>query len=226
MVYSVALSNQASLMHPDVPKPRTLSPVSKWIIKSFCPSNARYGLFYSKFNNSLFYPPIRENIKALNPTLGDYYVVYLPFYGDERIRQVLSEFKDVNWKVFSKHTRSRKIYDNIDIRPISENSFIRAIENCKGVLCSAGFGTTSEALYLKKKLLVIPMKGQYEQLCNAHALEQIGVTSIKSLNRANSEPIRDWLADETFPEVDFKDEKRSIVQKILTDYISHVETTA
>ncbi len=225
-VYSVALSNQASLVHPKVPKPKTVNPISKWIIKSFCPSNAKYGLFYSKFDSSLFYPPIRKEVKDLTPTSGDYYVVYLPFYGDDRIVEILGTFSNTTWKVFSKHATTRKIYGNVDVRPISDKTFLKAIEHCKGVLCSAGFGTTSEALYLKKKLLVIPMKSQYEQLCNAHALEQFGVPSIRSLNHSNLERIGDWLAEDTIPEVHFRDEKRSIVQKILTDYISHVETTA
>jgi len=43
-----------------------------------------------------------------------------------------------------------------------------------GVFCGAGFETPAEAMFLKKKLMVIPMKGQYEQQCNAAALEEIG----------------------------------------------------
>jgi len=40
--------------------------------------------------------------------------------------------------------------------------------------------TPAEALFFKKKLMVIPMKGQYEQLYNAECLKQLGVPIIKS----------------------------------------------
>jgi uncharacterized protein (TIGR00661 family) len=49
------------------------------------------------------------------------------------------------------------------------------LANCKGVLCGAGFELPSEALFLKKKLFVIPLKGQLEQHYNAKALADLGV---------------------------------------------------
>jgi hypothetical protein len=38
-----------------------------------------------------------------------------------------------------------------------------------------GFQTTSEAIYCGKKLLVIPIRGQYEQECNVISLKNLGV---------------------------------------------------
>jgi hypothetical protein len=46
--------------------------------------------------------------------------------------------------------------------------------NATGVLCGAGFETPAEAIYLRKKLLVVPMKNQYEQQCNGIAVEENG----------------------------------------------------
>jgi hypothetical protein len=37
-------------------------------------------------------------------------------------------------------------------------------------LCNAGFETPAEALFMDKKLFVIPIHNQYEQECNACAL--------------------------------------------------------
>ncbi len=44
----------------------------------------------------------------------------------------------------------------MEIYPINADAFLKSMASSAGVLCNAGFGTTSEALFLKKKLLVIP----------------------------------------------------------------------
>ncbi len=55
---------------------------------------------------------------------------------------------------------------------IPSSSFLQDLENCNGVICGAGFKLAGEALQLGKKLLVKPLKGQFEQLSNALALEK------------------------------------------------------
>jgi hypothetical protein len=42
-------------------------------------------------------------------------------------------------------------------------------------------------------LLVIPIKGQYEQLCNATALEEMGVQKITSLDESFSNTFANWI---------------------------------
>lgn len=224
-VYSVALSNQASLTYSDVPKPPTSHPISKWLIRSFCPSKQQYGLYYEKYNSKLFHPPIRQKVRNLTPHTGEHYVVYLPFYGDERIIENLSAFPEHQWKVFSKHAKQEKRIGSIHLIPINEDEFLNTIQGCRGVMCSAGFGTTTEALFLHKKLLVIPMKSQYEQICNSYTLAQIGVPVIKSLKPKHHEKIGSWLENGQPVEVQFQNENRKIIQQILTDYISYFETT-
>ena len=86
----------------------------------------------------------------------------------------LKKFKGVQWDVFSKHNKEVIKEANITIQPINNEAFIKSLATCTGVLCGAGFETPAEALFLKKKLLVIPMKTQYEQQCNAAAFRQWG----------------------------------------------------
>ena len=59
------------------------------------------------------------------------------------------------------------------VKPIQKDLFEESIRNCHGVISSAGFQTSVESLYLGKKLMVIPTKGQYEQSCNAVSLEKL-----------------------------------------------------
>lgn len=51
------------------------------------------------------------------------------------------------------------------------------------MLCGAGFETPAEVLHLNKKLLVVPMKSQYEQHCNAAALKKLGVPVLKKVKK-------------------------------------------
>jgi uncharacterized protein (TIGR00661 family) len=88
----------------------------------------------------------------------------------------------------------------------------------KGVLCNAGFGTPSEALFLKKKLMVIPMKKQIEQFCNAEMLKEMGVAVIKKLNKDNLPKIQKWLEDDTILQVDYPDNTEEIVNLIVENH--------
>jgi uncharacterized protein (TIGR00661 family) len=87
-----------------------------------------------------------------------------------------------------------------------------------GVLCGAGFETPSEALYLKKKLMVIPMKNQYEQQCNALALKEMGVSVIKKLNRRRIPKIAKWILSNSIIEVAYPDTTEEIIEAILLPY--------
>src|SRR5947208_2692630 len=89
----------------------------------------------------------------------------------------------------------------------------------EGVLCGAGFETPAEALFMKKKLLVIPMKGQFEQQCNAAALKDMGVPVIKSLKRKHVKKIKDWIENGTTVEVDYPDNTEEIINKILQQHL-------
>ena len=82
-------------------------------------------------------------------------------------------------------------------------------------MCGAGFETPAEALYLKKKLLVIPMKGQYEQQCNAAALKKIGVPVIKSLKQKHIATIQAWIDSDQFILVDYPNETERIIDMVL-----------
>lgn len=87
-----------------------------------------------------------------------------------------------------------------------------------GVLSGAGFETPAEALYLQKKLLVIPMKGQYEQQCNAAALATLGVPVIKSLKAKYFPVIADWLQQDQRIPIHYPDETEQIIHHLLEQH--------
>ena len=87
----------------------------------------------------------------------------------------------------------------------------------EGVLCGAGFETPAEALYLGKKLMVVPMKRQYEQQCNAAALKKMGVPVIKSLKSKHLDKIKDWVGSEHKLELFYPDNTEKIIDRVLQE---------
>ena len=82
-------------------------------------------------------------------------------------------------------------------------------------MCGAGFETPAEALYLKKKVMAIPMKGQYEQQCNAAALKTMGVPVIKKLKKKNIDKITDWTETNQMIPVNYSNSTERIINMVI-----------
>ena len=217
----VALSNQCAVLGNPNPKPVKEDLIGKFIINHYAPSTAEYGFHYEPYAPHIFTPLIREEIRKAKVSDEGHYTVYLPAYNNQRIIKKLSVLADVQWEVFTKHSKVEEKIGNIHIRPITSDSFLKSIASSSGVLCAAGFGTTSEALYLGKKLLVIPQKQQYEQQCNAAALKKLGVPVVKHLRKKHLPKIQKWIDSNEKIEVDFPDQTALIVDTIISNEYYH-----
>ncbi len=209
-----ALSHQAAVLNKKSPRPNDMDPVGRLILKNYAPSSLQYGFHFIKYDKKIFTPVIRKEIRDATKTQGRHFTVYLPSYSDKKIINILGEIKDVEWQVFSKHSNKSYTKKNIFVFPISNNSFIKSLVSSAGVLCGAGFETPSESLFLGKKLMVIPMKGQYEQQCNAAALKKMGVPVLKKLKLSDLEKIKAWVKTGDAIPVDFPDITRQAVDEI------------
>lgn len=213
----IALSHQSALLSQHTPKPKSKSLLGKLIINRYAPANKHYGFHFSSFDKNIYTPIVKKEIRKLQPKNLGHYTVYLPAYCDESIIEVLSNI-DVQWEVFSKHTNRYYHDGRVSINPISGKAFQDSIAHSAGVLCGAGFETPSEALYLSKKLMVIPMKNQYEQLCNAIALEQMGIPILKKLSLDILPDIKRWVEKGSVLHIDYPDETESIIESILANH--------
>ncbi len=211
----VALSHQAAVLAPNVPQPKVIDPVGRMVLKAYAPATVAYGFHFARFNENLFTPVIRQQVRQLVPTNAGHYTVYLPAYGDERLLRCLGRLDDVRWEVFSKRCRQATRYGHVWLRPIDNDAFLQSMASSAGVLCGAGFETPAEALFLGKKLLVVPMKNQYEQQCNAAALAHLGVPVIKNLKKKRLKKIRQWLEGGLPLQVDYPDETAAIIETIV-----------
>jgi uncharacterized protein (TIGR00661 family) len=203
-------------MHPG----RKKDLIGKSILKNYAPVSRNYGFHFEKYSEEIFTPVIRSEIRKPFPLIKPHYTVYLPAYADKRIIRVLSSVKSVEWQVFSKHSKETYREDNLFIRPIENDAFIESLLGCTGILCGAGFETPAEALYLNKKLLVIPMKGQYEQQCNAAALAKMGVPVLKSLKEKHLDKIKSWIREPQSIPVLYPDITEKIIDMVIRENLS------
>jgi uncharacterized protein (TIGR00661 family) len=214
----IGLSHQAAVINKNAPKPEKKDAVGNAVLRYYAPVSVSYGFHFKNYDNNIFTPVIRNEIRNMIPSDKKHYTVYLPAYDDKHIIKILSIFDKVKWEVFSKHNKKKFTQDNITIQPINNTAFIKSMASAAGVLCGAGFETPAEVMYMEKKLMVIPMKGQYEQQCNAAALKEMGVPVIKSLKKKHLAKIDAWLNDDTIISVDYENNTEEIIDMIFKNY--------
>lgn len=212
----VSLSHQASLFFEETPKPKKLKWLSWTIFKNYAPVTHKYGLHFKEYNEAIFKPVIRRKVRNLKTTTSGNYVVYLPSYSDIKIIKELKR-TSANWTLFSREAKTSYTAHNCTVFPIDEKEFLNALANSTGVLCNAGFELPSEALYLKKKLFVIPIKKQIEQECNALALKEIGVITSKKLD---FNLIEMWTKSDKIVTVNYQNNIEKVIEEIVLENTS------
>ena len=211
----ISLSHQCAVLNEHAPQPASVDPMGKLVLQRYAPVTAAYGFHFKAFAENIFTPVIRKEIRELTPSNKGHYTVYLPAYDDATIVKHLSQFPNAKWEVFSKHNKEPFITGNVSVKKIDNRAFIESMAASTGVLCGAGFEGPAEAMYLGKKVLVIPMLTQYEQQCNAAGAAAMGATVIKTLSEKYYDTIRKWLEDGEPIQVAYPDMTADIVAKII-----------
>jgi len=119
-------------------------------------------------------PVVREVVTTLTPSNQGHIVVYSTTgTHEDRLRDTLSTFPDQKFLVygFNKAEEAR----NCLFKERSTDGFLLDVASARGVIASAGFSLMSECLYLRKRMLLLPLAGQYEQIINAHYAQRLGL---------------------------------------------------
>jgi uncharacterized protein (TIGR00661 family) len=212
---SVSLSHHASFLSPKTPRPPRKNHLVELIMKWYAPCNIPIGFHFERYDSFIHTPVIREEIRKADVKNNGHYTVYLPAYHEGYLSRFLKRV-DVRWEVFSKHYKGDPYVDgNVTVYPTGNGEFERSLSSCEGLLCGAGFDTPSEALYLGKKLMVIPMKGQYEQYCNAEALRRLGIPVVKRIDKGFDRTLFDWVDSPYVYRAEYENNVPSIVERIL-----------
>jgi uncharacterized protein (TIGR00661 family) len=214
---SVGLSHQASFQSALVPKPKSID-WAQLVMKYYAPATHYVGFHFEKYDHFIHTPVIRSEIRNLQVTNAGHYTVYLPAIDDRHLVPVLQQMPGIEWQVFSKHSLVDYSSGNVNVSPVNNERFNASLASCEGLLTGGGFEGPAEALFLGKKLLVVPMKFQYEQQCNAFALKKFGVPVIWGSNKNWLPILKEWIQADERPQFNFPDQTKEVVDTLVRQF--------
>lgn len=214
-VPSIGFGHQASFKSRFTPRPINRDWMGEMILNNYAPASQYIGLHFDAYDDFIYSPIIKEQVLNANPQNLEHITVYLSHYSDEVVAGYLSQLPDQLFHVFSKKEKTPIKRGNILFMPINNELFTQSMINSTGVITGAGFETPAEALWLNKKLLCVPIKGQYEQLCNAAALETFGVPILSSLKKDFTHHVQNWLNAAPPAKLNLNFNTNSIVEKVM-----------
>jgi uncharacterized protein (TIGR00661 family) len=118
-------------------------------------------------------PIVRPEIVAATPVRGDHLLVYSG--GSDELTDALRDC-GVPSRVYGMRDGEEvgTKDGSIEYRARSVDGFLDDLVSARGVITGGGFSLLSEAVYLGKPVLSVPLRGQFEQLMNARYLHREG----------------------------------------------------
>ena len=217
---SVSLSHQAAFLSSKTPRPSQNFNWAEWIFKYYAPATHHIGFHFKAYDHFIHTPVIRKEIRCLETSNLGHVTVYLPSFDDRLLAPFLKQIPEIKWEIFSKHTFKSYRDGNVWVNPVSHRAYNQSLASSHGLLTGGGFEGPAEALYLGKRVLVIPMKNQYEQQCNAAALLTLGVPVVHNLDSHFVPALRKWLSDPFLIAVNFPDHTSAIIEELIKKHSS------
>jgi uncharacterized protein (TIGR00661 family) len=175
----ISIDNQHCLTNVDVTWPRKyrrdatavklvtklmIPRASAYLVTSFFPARVR------KRNTFLFPPILRHEILEAKPYAGDHVLVYVTSPSRDLARML----KQVRCRFIAYGFDREGQEGNVLFKKPSMEGFLNDLAGCKAIIANAGFSLVSEALFLGKPYLAVPVEHQFEQIFNAYYLEKTG----------------------------------------------------
>lgn len=198
---TVSIAHQYLMLHPKFKLPRTRwaqrATVNQVTRMTAIGSTRQLALSFYDFPDDpasgiFAVPPLlRAEVLALNPGHEDFLLAYTTHH---RLADDL-----IAWNKTHPGTRLVAFWDKpdapetLDVSPtltfhrVDAAKFLDAMRRCEGLVSTAGFEAISEALFLGKPVMMLPVPGHFEQACNAFDAERAGAglraTSFLELDR-------------------------------------------
>lgn len=207
---SISISHQAAFVHSVPKQGDTL--LDRLIMRNFAPTSIHLGVHWYHFGHNIM-PPFIED-QHTHETEGAHFLVYLPFEGLDEIRAMLEPLSEHNFICF--HPELAQGYDegNVKWRTTSKKDFHCALQSAAGVIANAGFELSSECLQLGKKLLIKPLRGQFEQLSNALTLSQLGLCT--TMLTLDTDEVENWLDSPSSDPIQFPSDPNVLIDWLLS----------
>lgn len=210
----IGLSHQSAFLHNGVPRPIEKDTLGEFVLSYYAPAKHNISFHFESYHPDILYPVIRKEIRTMQARNKGHVTVYLPAFEEIELAKMLSKFR-IEWHIFSKRGLKGNYNQSISFHPVHHHGFTQSLIDSAGVLCGAGFETPAEALHLGKKLMVVPMRNQYEQQCNAASLEKMGIFALNKSQRLDANWISKWLEEGKSLEIKYPDQSELILEKIM-----------
>jgi uncharacterized protein (TIGR00661 family) len=177
----VCIGHQYLMLHPRFVFPE-LNAVAKWAMLLFvrlCGLGAELRLALSfrklpdvKGHKLAVVPPLlRSELKGLNPVTEDFLLVYVlnDGYAND-LAAIQCGCPEVKICCFWDRKGAQEVtqvQENLVFHQLNDVAFLEAMSRCRGLMCTAGFESVCEAMYLGKPVYMMPAGRQIEQHCNA-----------------------------------------------------------
>lgn len=130
-------------------------------------------------NNVVVVPPLlRKEVFELPVKKKEYFLVYLVNNGYlEEIHKWHKRNPGIELHCFTDTRGLPEIKDpgsKFFVHALDDRKFLEMMAGAKGLVSTAGFESVCEAMYLGKPVLMVPVKGHFEQFCNSRDAFSVG----------------------------------------------------
>jgi uncharacterized protein (TIGR00661 family) len=184
----ICIAHQYLYLHPGFTFPKGFA-FQKWAIRQYTKLTSlgsakqlaisQYAMEENTWGTLEVVPPIlRNEIFEIVPTTEDFILVYLvnSGYMDDIIRWHRKN-QQIKLHCFTDSPDVKGHWDyspSLTFHSLDDKKFLTLMGQCKGLVCTAGFESVCEAMYLGKPVMMVPVEGHFEQYCNSRDAARIG----------------------------------------------------
>ncbi len=153
--------------------------IARGIVKAKLPGCFHYlvtSFFFPRVRKprtSLYPPILRDDIlnARAKAARGEHLLVYQT---SDSYSELLPVLKGLGIPVTVYGLGKDAVDGNLTMKSFSEQGFVDDLASARGVIAGGGFSLLSEAVYLGKPILSVPVRKQFEQLLNALYVRKLG----------------------------------------------------
>jgi uncharacterized protein (TIGR00661 family) len=233
IVNHICIAHQYIYLHPGFKFPGSLI-TDQFAIKLFTKltasrSSKQLALsFYDiseKHQGVVIVPPLlRSDIFQLNPKKDDFFLIYLVNNGYfEEIVNWHKENPNYELHCFTDDPSFLKqnfIFNEakLFVHAINDKLFLEKMSQARGLASTAGFESVCEAMFLGKPVLMVPVKGHFEQYCNSRDAHKAGAGIFAEKFDLNK--LLEFSTDFDYENVEFKNWLAKSKQIIYEEIVS------
>lgn len=178
----ISIAHQFIYLHPEFEFPKGSNRKESYSIKKYTELTAKgsvkllalsfYPLQHQQYKNIIVCPPLlRKEVAEQEVFHGNHILVYILNAGYmQDIINWHKEHPDTELHCFtdSKSVKGKwRFDDTLCFHSLDDRKFLHFMADAKALVTTAGFESVCEAMFFGKPVLMVPVKGHFEQWCNA-----------------------------------------------------------